>query len=74
MDVIPTDPMAQVAMPRLDKPILPAFSADEMKRLIAGCTTERDRALILCLLDSGCRAAEFVNFIIGDVDAAQALL
>ncbi len=67
--LLPTDPMQKVAMPRLDKTILPAFTADEVKRLLAACTTDRDRALILCLLDSGCRAAELINLKIGDVNS-----
>ncbi len=67
-DLIPTDPMAKVAMPRLDKEILPAFTPEDVKRLLAVCLTDRDKALVLCLLDSGCRAAEFVNLNISDFD------
>ena len=66
--LIATDPMAKVAMPRLDKEILPAFAPEDVKRLLAACLTDRDRALVLCLLDTGCRAAEFVNLNIADVD------
>ncbi len=34
-------------------------------------TGERDRAAMLCLLDSGCRAAEFLALNIGDVNLAS---
>jgi site-specific recombinase XerD len=61
--------MAKVAMPRLDKKILPAFTADDVKHLLNACTTERDKALVLFLRDTGCRAAELVGLDVGDVDA-----
>jgi integrase/recombinase XerD len=66
--LIASDPMAKVAMPRLDKEILPAFAPEDVKRLLDACLTERDKALVLCLLDTGCRASEFVNLNIADVD------
>lgn len=66
--LIPVDPMAKVIMPRLDKQILPAFAPEDVKRLLAACHSERDKAIVLCLLDTGCRAAEFVNLNIGDFD------
>lgn len=66
--MIPTDPMQKVAMPRLDKTILPAFAAEDVKRLLAACSNDCDRALVLCLLATGCRAAEFVNLTIRDVE------
>jgi site-specific recombinase XerD len=66
--LIGSNPMAKVAMPRLDKEILPAFTPEDVKRLLAACLTDRDRALVLCLLDTGCRAAEFVNLNIADVE------
>jgi site-specific recombinase XerC len=35
---------------------------------------QRDRALLLCLLDTVCRAAEFLALDIGDVDLVAALV
>jgi site-specific recombinase XerD len=70
-EIIASDPMHKVTMPRLDKTILPAFSTDDVKRLLDACENERDRALVLCLLDSGCRAAEFVALTIADVDTKR---
>ena len=55
-------------MPRLPKGIPPAFSEEDVNQLIATCTITRDRAVVLFLLDTGCRAAEFVALNIEDVD------
>jgi len=67
-DLIPSDPMRKVRMPRLPKGIPPAFSEEDINKLIAACTNIRDRAIILFLLDTGCRASEFSSLNIGDVD------
>ena len=66
--VVADNPMRKVAMPRLPKKILPALSPDDVKALLRACRTARDRAILLCLLDSGLRALEFVNLRVGDVD------
>ena len=61
-------PMRKVKMPRLDKDIPPAFSPDDARKLLNACKTLRDTTMILCLLDTGCRASEFVALNVGDVD------
>lgn len=61
------DIMARVTMPRLEKRILPALTPEQVKKLLAAAN-ERDKAMVLCLLDSGCRASEFVGLNVGDVD------
>ncbi len=66
--MITNNPMERVSMPRLDKKILPAFSPDDVRKLLAACHSPRDTAIVLCLLDSGCRASEFVALDVGDVD------
>lgn len=72
-NVLPTDPMQRVKLPRQDDTILPAFTADDMRKLLDACKEgkdpERDTALILTLLDSGVRAAELCALTVGDVDA-----
>lgn len=63
--------MAKVAMPELDKRILPAFQTDDVKRLLSACRNKRDRAAVLFLADTGLRASEFLNLNGGDVDLAM---
>jgi site-specific recombinase XerD len=66
--LLTTSPMARVKMPKMPKDILPAFDAGDVHDLLTACKTLRDTAIVLCLLDTGCRAAEFVALKIGDVD------
>src|SRR5205085_2510187 len=61
-------PMRKVGMPRRGHHILPALARDDVKKLLDACLTARDKAIVLSLLDSGCRAAEFVALNVGDVD------
>lgn len=66
--IIPEDVMRKVKMPKVDKRILPAFSPDDVKKLLAVCETPRDMAIVLCLLDTGLRQSEFVALDVDDVD------
>jgi integrase/recombinase XerD len=65
-----TSPMARVKMPKTTEHLLPAYSEQEVRSLLDAAKTQRDRALILCLLDSGCRANEFLAWNVGDVNLA----
>lgn len=69
-ELIDKSPMAKVAMPRLPKKILPALEVADAQRLLAACETERDKAAVLFLLDTGVRASEFVHLNGADVDLA----
>lgn len=62
------NPMRRVRMPRLPKELLPSLTTEDVHKLLAGCDTERDRALILFLLDTGVRAMECAALNVGDVD------
>ena len=64
---IAVSPMTKVTMPHVNKRILPAFSEDEIRRLLAHCETKRDRAIILFLLDTGCRVSELVKLNGADI-------
>ncbi len=66
--MLPASPMNKVKMPRLPKSILPAFAPEDVRRLLAVCETPRDTAIVLCLLDTGLRAGEFVALNVGDMD------
>ena len=57
----------RVKMPRLAKKVLPALTADEVQALLDACSYERDKAMLLFLLDSGVRATELCNLDVADV-------
>ncbi len=67
-ELIKISPMRKVRMPRLPKEIPPAFEQEDVRRLVGVCSTTRDEAIVLFLVDSGCRASEFVALNVGDVD------
>ena len=73
--VIASDPWARVKLPRVPDEVLPAFTADEVRALLGACKggadSARDTALLLCLLDTGCRAAEFCALKVADVDLSS---
>lgn len=66
-ELLDKSPMAKVKMPKVPQVIQPAFSEDDIKKLLAACEDTRQTALVLCLLDSGCRISEFLNLDIADV-------
>ena len=67
-DLVQVNPMARVKMPKLPKAILPAFTTEDIDRLLAACQTYRDRALIFFLIDTGVRRAELAGLTGADVD------
>ncbi len=69
-ELLERSPMQRIRLPKTDKHIKPAFEMDEVEQLIAAAKTQRDRAIILCLLDTGCRAKEFLAWNVEDVNAA----
>lgn len=66
--IINASPMRKVKMPKLDQRILPAFTPEDVRKLLAAAICPRDTAIILCLLDTGCRRSEFLALNVGDVD------
>jgi len=67
-ELIVASPMRKVTTPKIAKRILPAFTPDDIKKLLGVCETERDRAVVLFLLDTGLRAQEFIKLNGGDID------
>jgi site-specific recombinase XerD len=61
-------PMNKVRMPKRDKKILPALDIESANLLLRQASSERDKAILLFLLDTGCRATEFCNLSGADVD------
>lgn len=70
-EMLSVSPMKKVSMPKLDRPVLPAFDAADADKLLRACADSRERAVVLCLLDTGCRASEFIALDGGDIDVAQ---
>jgi site-specific recombinase XerD len=60
-------------MPKLPKQIMPAFTGAEVRKLLAACTTLRDRCIVLVLLDTGLRASELLALNVDDIEAATGL-
>lgn len=67
-ELIAESPMKKVSIPKVDKRILPAFTEGDVKQVLAACSGSRDKAILLFLLDTGCRASEFIGLNGGDVN------
>jgi len=72
-EIIERNPMKRVRSPRVPQENLAPVSMAEVRALHEVCDTKtlcglRDRAILLCLLDSGCRASEFVALDLNDID------
>lgn len=66
------NPIAKIAAPRMTHELLEPVTIDTVRAMLATCRRRtaagaRDRALLLFLLDSGCRRAEFLALNVGDV-------
>ena len=66
--LVQSDPAERLPRPKVPKKVLPALTKDDTQKLLAACENERDRALLLFMLDTGARRAETVAVNIGDVD------
>lgn len=62
----------KITMPKLPKELLQPFTAAEVGHLLDGCECDRDKAIILFLLDTGLRAAELLALDGRDIDPATA--
>jgi site-specific recombinase XerD len=69
-ELLSESPLRKVKLPRRSRELLPAFSDEDVRALLAACGDSlRDRALILLLLDTGVRASECVALNVGDISA-----
>jgi site-specific recombinase XerD len=66
------NPLIRVKAPKRPHNVLEPLFIPHFKRMLATCDRsfigQRDRALMLCLLDSGARASEFIALNVADVD------
>ena len=70
-----TNPLRCVQIPSPSKDVLPPVKFDTIKAMLDACDTKtfigvRDYALILCLLDTGARANEFLSVNLADLETA----
>jgi hypothetical protein len=64
-------PFQHIRLPKEDHHKPDALTRDEVQRMIDAAQTQRNRTVIYCLLDTGCRLSEFAALRVGDVDLAS---
>ena len=67
------NPISKVKAPKLGKDVLEPVPLADLKAMLGTCDTRsfrdcRDKAILLTLLDTGCRASEFIALDVGDLD------
>jgi len=67
-ELIDRSPFDKVLMPKVPKTLLDPMTNDDIARLLNHCRTRRETAVVLFLLDSGVRAAEFVKLNAEDIN------
>ena len=68
-ELLPVSPMANVGMPKVNQRVVRAFTPEEVQRLLAACACQRDRLILIFLLDTGLRSTELLALNGADVDA-----
>ena len=72
-EMIDKNPMQRIRPPRVPDEQLVPVSVEQVRALLQVCDVKvgmgaRDRAILLCLWDSGCRASELTALDVGDLD------
>ena len=71
-----SNPISRVKPPKVPQGLLQPVSLTSLRALLGTCDGQsftgcRDRALLLALFDTGCRATEFLSLNLGDVNLAD---
>ena len=61
------DPLKNVKMPKKPQKILAAYTNDEIKKLLAAAETDREKGVILFMLDTGARISEVCGVTVSDI-------
>jgi site-specific recombinase XerD len=74
-ELAPPCPIVKVRAPKLPQEPLEPLPLPNLKAMLSTCQRrtwagDRDRALLLCLLDTGARASEFVGLDVADVNVS----
>lgn len=81
---IEADPFDRVKTPKVDQPIVPVLTEDQLRALIKACEPpaaertglpslrhRRDEAIVRLLAETGMRASECINLEVGDLDMRE---
>ena len=66
-ELLKVSPFGKVKMPRLEQKVLSALTGTEVQAALQACEYERDKALLLFMLDTGVRNSELCALNVGDV-------
>lgn len=66
-EILDKNPISRVKIPSNHLNPLPEYTAEEIQKLLASASL-RDSVIIKCLIDTGCRASEFLNLNVEDVN------
>jgi len=72
--MIAESPADRVKLPRTVERLPKILSADEVRRLYSACESDRQRAILLTMLDTGARAGEFCRLNMEDVDLSTGIV
>jgi len=77
-DIISRDPLLGMRPPKLDTPVVPSLSDDQLAALLKACAGKtfmdrRDEAMIRLALESAARAEELLGLAVADVDLRRGL-
>jgi integrase/recombinase XerD len=61
-------PANRVKLPRVVERLPVILSPGQIRRVYLACESDRERAALLVLLDTGCRASEFCSLNVGSID------
>lgn len=77
-EILNENPMARIRFPKAPKQIVQPFSLEQIKRMLVVCNRTfagcRDRAIVLCLFDSGLRLSELTGIKLSDIDINQGII